>query len=235
MKLYFRKRIGQSSTELSLSIVYSFFLHVLVALATVFLYIKATPRVHVPLFYQVTLVGMPPDLTETPPPEEASPATPKKEPVPKLAKVTPKAKKVMPKKGNLPEFFREIPKPATVEATPPATSAEQPQVAVAGPVAVTAPEQDFKFSWYLTLVRDKIGRNWRPPPDANDAKAKILFTVNRSGWVDNVNLDTDHSSGTFGFQQAAVRAIRLSNPFPPLPEEFSKLSVEFSVDLMAGQ
>jgi outer membrane biosynthesis protein TonB len=47
-----------------------------------------------------------------------------------------------------------------------------------------------------------------------------------------VNLDTKNSSGTFGFQQAAVRAIRSSNPFPPLPEEFAKQSLEFSVDLM---
>ena len=34
------------------------------------------------------------------------------------------------------------------------------------------------------------------------------------------------------FQQAAVRAIRSSNPFPPLPDEFAKQSLEFSVDLM---
>jgi TonB family protein len=110
-----------------------------------------------------------------------------------------------------------------------------PQQAMTGPVAVTASQQDFKFGWYLALVREKIAQNWRPPPDTKDAKAKVLFTVNRSGWVDDVNLDADHSSGTFGFKQAAIRAIRSSNPFPPLPEEFSKLSVEFSVDLMAEQ
>ena len=61
----------------------------------------------------------------------------------------------------------------------------------------------------------------------------MIFSINRSGWVGEVNLDSEHSTGTFGFKQAAIRAIRAANPFPRLPEEFSKQTLEFSVDLMA--
>ena len=82
-------------------------------------------------------------------------------------------------------------------------------------------------------VRDKIGQNWNPPPDARDARVRVVFSVNRSGWVGEVKLVEKESSGTFQFQRAAVRAIHASNPLPPLPEEFPQQTLEFSVDLMA--
>jgi len=232
MTQYFRKRIGQSGDELTLAIVFAFFLHVLVALATVFLYIKATPRVHVPLFYQVMLVGPPPDLTEAPPPEEAATTPPKKEPAPKQAKVTPEAKEVTPKKGAMPEFFKETPNPAIEQAKPAETPGEQPQAAATGPVTVNSPQMDEKNKWYLGYLRARIEPNWKPTPDAKDAKARVLFTINRSGWMTDVNLDDEHSQGTFEFKQAAIRAIRASNPFPPMPDEFPKQSLELSVDLV---
>src|SRR5208283_1559036 len=235
MKQYFRKRIGQSGDELTLAIVFSFFLHVLVALATVFLYIKATPRVHAPLFYKVMLVGPPPDLTEATPPEEAAPTPPKNEPAPKQARVTPEAKKVTPKIGALPEFFKETPKPAIEPAKPAETPGEQPQAAATGPVTVTSPqmeEMDRKDNWYIGYLRARIEPNWKPTPDAKDAKARVLFTINRSGWMTDVYLDDEHSQGTFEFKQAAIRAIRASNPFPPMPDDFPKQSLELSVDLV---
>jgi TonB family protein len=40
------------------------------------------------------------------------------------------------------------------------------------------------------------------------------------------------SSGNFYFDQAAMRAILSSSPFPPLPEGFFKDSEVFSVDLV---
>jgi TonB family protein len=241
MNRYFRKRIGQSGADLTTAVVFSFFLHILVGLAAIFLYIKSAPKVHVPLFYQVMLVSQPADLAEPPPSEEAPPQQ-KQEPKQKQAKTPQKAKKAalkaektVSKKDTLPEFSEKKSKPTPEQEKPEEKSGEQQKAAASGPVAVTASQQDFKFAWYLALVREKIGQNWRPPPDMKDARAKVLFTVNRSGWVDDVNLDAEHSNGTFGFKQAAIRAIRSSNPFPPLPEEFSKLSVEFSVDLMAEQ
>jgi outer membrane biosynthesis protein TonB len=237
MKLRSGKRIGQSGSELTVTVFFSFIIHVLIVFAAVSLYIVKVPKVPPP-FYQVKLVGLPADLS--PPLQEVSaPLPPKEEPAPQKNKASTKAKKAVsktikaaPKKGALPELSQQQ-KPALAEEKP----AEKPadQAPAGSPVAVTTPQQDFKFSWYLVLVRDKIGQNWRPPPDAKDAKARLVFAVNRSGWVSEVNLDNEHSTGTFGFKQAAIRAVRASNPFPPLPEDFSKQSLEFSVDLMAEQ
>jgi len=236
MKLRSGKRIGQSGPELTLAVSFSLILHVLVILAAVFLRITSAPKQYIPPVYHVKLVGQPADLSQTLP-GEAVPAPPKKEPPPKKAKAVPKAKKAAlkaakaaPKKGALPELSQQKQKSTAPEKTESAPTT--PSTGKTENVAVSTPQQDFKFGWYLALVRDKIGQNWRPPPDAKGAKARIIFAVNRSGWVENVQLDAAHSSGTFGFQQAAIRAIRSSNPFPPLPEEFSKQSLEFSVDLM---
>jgi outer membrane biosynthesis protein TonB len=234
MKLRSGKRIGQSGSELSLAIVYSFFLHVLVALAAVFLYIKAAPKIYVPPFYEVMLVKQPVELPEAPPPKEVAPLPPKKEPAPKKEMTAPEVVKVIPKKETRPDLPEPKKEPTTAPEKPLEKVKEQPQTPSAG-VTVTTPQMDEKFSWYLVRLRGIIERNWKPTPDAKDAKARILFTVNRSGWVTVVNLDAEHSQGTFAFQQAAIRAINLSNPFPAMPDDLPKQSLDFTVDLVPKQ
>ncbi len=246
MKLFTGKRVGQSGRELTEAVFFSFFLHLLVLLAAVFLYLNVTPRTYVPPFYEVKLVGLlaePSALPQTPS-GGAAPALPKQEAkraALKGKKAAHKERKAPAKKGALPELAGRKQKTIIPEETKPAETPQQSTSAPAGEaapggkgetVAVSTPQQDFKFGWYLAAVRDKIGQNWRPPPDAKDAKARVVFSINRSGWVGDVNLDAENSLGTFGFKQAAIRAIRSSNPFPPLPEDFSKQSLLFSVDLM---
>ena len=254
MRLSSEKRIGQSGGELATAAVFSFFLHIII-FAAVFLYLHATPKKYFPPSYQVSqvkLVGMPAVPAELPqaPAVRSQPAPSKQE-----VKAAPREKKAAPhertvaKKSAMPELARPPQKPAlTKPAKPEEPLQKQPAASASGtPAGTTAPgakgesvgmpttQQDFKFGYYLDLVRVQISQHWRPPPDAPDAKARVVFSVNRSGWVGDINLDAGHSSGTFGFKQAAIRAIRSSNPFPPLPEEFSKQTLEFSVDLMAEQ
>ena len=251
MKLSSGKRIGQSGGELTTAAVFSFFLHIII-FAAVFFYLHATPK-YVPPIYQVKLVGLPSEPAKFPqaPPEANQPAPPKQKAkaAPKEKKAAPKAFKAETKKSAMPELARLPQKPAlSKSARPEEPLQEQPAASAGGtPAGTTVPgakgesvgmpttQQDFKFGYYLALVRGQISQHWRPPPDAPDAKARVVFSVNRSGWVGDVNLDAEHSSGTFGFKQAAIRAIRSSNPFPPLPEEFSKQTLEFSVDLMVEQ
>jgi TonB family protein len=247
MKLSSGKRIGQSGCELASAALLSFILHA-IFFAAALLYLHAIPKKYTPPFYEVKLVGQPTEAPELPkaPLATSQPAPPKQ--AKQEAKASPKGKKAAPKtlkaparKSAMPELARPPQKPVPAEPAesrqPPTTARGTPSE-TAGPgvkgesVAVTTSQPDFQFAWYLAVVRDKIGQNWRPPPDAKDAKARVTFSINRSGWVGNANLDTEHSTGTFGFKQAAIRAIRSSNPFPPLPEEFSKQTLEFSVDLM---
>lgn len=245
MKLRSGKRLGQSEYELALAVFFSFFLHVLVVVAALYLYVTVAPKAIVPPFYEVKLVALPAEVAPLP---QTAPAAPPKEmpkpeapPKPKTEKAhakakraAPKAAKAGPKKGAMPELGGEKQKSVESEqAKPEAAPAAAP--AKTENVAVTAPQDDFKFAYYLTQVREKISQYWRPPPDAKDAKVRIIFSINRSGWVSpgDVNIDEKNSTGTYGFKLAGVRAILSAKPFPQLPEEFPKQTLELSVDLIA--
>jgi len=143
--------------------------------------------------------------------------------------------KVPAQNSAMPELSEQRQKSKPEEIKPSESSEGQAQKATGGPQvgAVTTPQEVFKYDWYIASVREKIGQNWRPPMDSKDAKARVIFEINRSGWVLGVNIDTDHSTGATIFMQAAIRAIQSSNPLPPLPEDFGKQTLEFSVDLMA--
>jgi TonB family protein len=248
MRLLSGKRIGQSRPELAYAVLFSFFLHVIVLFTALFVYTSATPKTYVPPAYQVRLVGQPQDISQAPsggPAGGVTPPVPKHEekPAPKKSTIPQRVAKTAPAKGAMPELAQPKQRPIQEEeAKPEEIVKEQPAGPVRGPavsgggaasgVSVATAQPDFKFQYYISIVRDRIGQHWRPPPDVKDAKARVIFKINRSGWVVEVNLDAAHSNGTFGFQQAAVRAIRSSHPFPPLPEEFAKQSLEFSVDLM---
>lgn len=254
MKLRSRKRPEQSGYTLALAVLYSFFLHAAIVAVALFLHFLVLPKAVLPPAYQVKLVGQPKESVPTPvPTPAAAPALPKKEvapdtvkPSPKLKKAVVELKKAAPKKDSLPELTRQKKISAPSEQTKsneatPKKSPAIPSVPSEGPattakksesVGVTTPQQDFKYSYYIDTVSKQIGQNWNPPPGSKDAKARVIFKINRSGWVIAIRLDDEHSNGSFTFKQAAIRAINASNPFPRLPDEFFQSSLEFTVDLI---
>ena len=62
MKFSSGKRIGQSEQQLTTAVLFSFFLHVILFLTALFLHFTVMPRITVPPFYAVKLVGLPSDL-----------------------------------------------------------------------------------------------------------------------------------------------------------------------------
>jgi TonB family protein len=250
-----RNRPEQSGYTLALAVLYSFFLHASIVGVALFVHFFVFPKAVLLPAYHVKLVGLPKESVQTPaaaPAAAPAPAPAKKEKTPAM-KPSPKSKKavvalnkVPPKKDLVPDLTQQKKTPAPVEQTKSSEAAPQkspavPAVPAAGPattgkksegVDVTTPQQDFKYSYYIDNVTNQIKQNWNPPPDSSNAKARVIFKVNRSGWVVSVDLDKEHSNASFPFQQAALRAIRASNPFPPLPDEYFKQSLEFTVDLI---
>lgn len=221
MKLLTGKRVGQSGQELVVSVLFSFLLHLIVLFGALFLYLRATPIVDVPPFYEVMLVGQPAGAPEILPP--APPAPPEQK---QATKKGASAKGGMPglkKQKAVPEYVAEDDEAGPEKTGSEKSTKKQEAVAVATP-------QDFKFPPYLAIIRVKIGLNWNPPPGAKGAKAKVQFTILRSGRVTDTGLA--ESSGNFYFDQAALRAIQSSSPFPQLPEEFFQEQVVLSADLM---
>jgi TonB family protein len=183
----------------------------------------------------------PPPVQPAPPPAPAAPPAEKKAEPKKTKKAAPprpsRPVKAVVKKGALPELEQQKQKPAKQETEKPAQEAPAPpsaepakaegkQERVNEPVS----SEDFKFPQYLATIRGKIEQNWNPPPGIRGTKAKVQFRVVRSGRVADAKLQ--ESSGNFYFDQAAVRAILLSSPFPEMPDGFYKDHEDFSVDLM---
>lgn len=237
MRRFLGKRIGQSGHELALAVLFSFFLHTLLIVGSFIVYWAVVPKVFVPPAYRVKLVGLPSELPRTPREE-----TPKETPAPEKPKAAPKVKQTARKqalaalkKGAMPELDQRRQKPEQVQEheEEPAAPAETPKsVARADGVAVSPSSEEFKFPSYLATIRQKIERNWNPPPGAKGITAKVQFTILRSGWVVKNDLKLLASSGNFYFDQAAMRAILQASPFPEMPEEYPKPSLDLSVDLM---
>lgn len=101
-----------------------------------------------------------------------------------------------------------------------------------GSVAVDA--RDFEFTYYLRLVRDQIARHWSAPAGlgtgGKPVQAVVQFRVARDGSISGVRVE--ESSGIDFFDQAAARAVTISDPLPPLPLGFpaGDLGVHFGFE-----
>ena len=147
MKLLTGKRVGQSGQELVVSVLFSFLLHLIVLFGALFLYVRATPKVDVPPFYEVMLVGQP---------AGARSSFPLLRPLPRN-KSRQRRRGVRQGRDARPEKQKAVPEYVAEdeEAGSEKSSKKQEAVAVATP-------EDFKFPPYLAIIRVKIGRNWGP-------------------------------------------------------------------------
>jgi TonB family protein len=79
------------------------------------------------------------------------------------------------------------------------------------------------FAPYLTRILTIVRRNWFSvmPESAKlglTGNVGVLFSISKSGTVTKANFAAQ--SGARALDQAAIAAISMSNPFPPLPTEF---------------
>jgi periplasmic protein TonB len=205
----------------------SVWFHVLIIVLVVVPTLRLGRRVLRPSAYQVRVVELPP--------EPAPPAPPRVEPPPKQAPPKPKAAakpKISPPirhKAEAPPPLKPKPQPPPEPApkqeapraeTPPAEPAPAPpQPSLMVRPKIDAPE--FDCSSYCGVLQDKLSSEWKPPPVSaqGPVQAVVVFTINRDGKVDNVSLE--RSSGNFYFDQAALRAVELAKPLPPLPRAWT--------------
>jgi len=113
----------------------------------------------------------------------------------------------------------------------PGKKLKQKVVSIKGPYGnLEVEDLKFKYDYYLNLIRSKIDSRWdQPVAYKNPRQVLVEFIIRRNGRIENIHVK--ESSGDFFFDQTAVRAVRLSNPFPPLPrgykEDFLKVKYRF--------
>jgi TonB family protein len=101
-------------------------------------------------------------------------------------------------------------------------------------ITSVATDGDFRWSYYLAAIRNKIGSRWVPPPGMEAAggmvKAKLYFRISRDGQISVARIES--SSGHAFFDQTAMRALLAATPLPPLPAEYtdSYLGVHFGFE-----
>lgn len=206
----------------------------LVLLAVLFLF--RPPLAHLvrgPDAVQVALVD--PALLAAPRVAVPPPAPPKKvEPPPDRDAVR------IEKPKRAPERRREVqPEPPPAPTPEPEREPEPvaPYTAIgnsglSGAVSVDGPP--FEFSYYLQLIRSRVGQAWAPPAGlvstGQPIRAVVRFRITRDGAIRGLALET--ASGVEFFDRSAMRAVQLSDPMPPLPIGYSgsDLGVHFGFE-----
>ena len=86
---------------------------------------------------------------------------------------------------------------------------------------ITLDDEDFRFAYYLEVLRERIGYNWSPPAlfgAPSEVVATVYFKIARDGTISDEKVEK--TSNREIFDRAAVRAVSLSDPLPPLPAGF---------------
>jgi TonB family protein len=163
-----------------------------------------------------------------PPPAVQAPPEPKPEEIKPVEEKGVKLKPQKPEK-KVKEPRREE-RPAEAPAALP--SARIGPTGLRGDLAVDA--ATFEFTYYLVLVRNKIASNWAPPAGlaagGKTVRAVVYFRIGRDGELAGARLET--GSGADFFDRAALRAVVISDPMPPLPFGYAggELGVHFGFE-----
>ncbi|MEW5735351.1 MAG: cell envelope integrity protein TolA [Thermodesulfobacteriota bacterium] len=192
-----------------------------------------------------------PKIASLPKPKTEPKTEPVKPPEPKAAKVLPpdKTKKKAPdKKKSLAEALAAIQKQVRnrkEDSVAAAISAirEKENAAAEGGAAAAGPgvpggiaSRAFDvMDLYNLEMKDQITRKWAYPPamakDPSRLVVEILITIERDGRISEITLVS--RSGDSAFDDSVLRAVRLSDPLPPLPSSFREKSRSVSIQFKA--
>jgi len=88
----------------------------------------------------------------------------------------------------------------------------------------------FPYMYYLNQIRKKISENWLFTRESGNLRTVVYFRIKSNGEIEPPKLT--ESSGDKYFDQICIRAVKLSEPFPPLPsgyqEEYLGVYFEFA-------
>ncbi|MBN2409542.1 MAG: TonB family protein [Candidatus Aminicenantes bacterium] len=83
---------------------------------------------------------------------------------------------------------------------------------------------NFPYAYYLNIITDRVSSNWFSslvdPGVSGSFQTIVYFRIEKSGQITDVKIE--QSSGVTPLDLSAVRAVRASAPFPPLPREYGE-------------
>jgi periplasmic protein TonB len=93
---------------------------------------------------------------------------------------------------------------------------------------ISAPS-DFKYHWYLDMVRRKIESNWRPGTENTKISVVVSFEILSDGSTHAIRVTS--SSGDASIDKLGERAVMVSSPFVKLPPDFAgdRVAINFTL------
>jgi protein TonB len=106
------------------------------------------------------------------------------------------------------------------------------------PIPLDTPEP--KYQDYFNKVRERIKANWVYPRQAGERNIEgelvIEFHIAKDGRLEFIELRD--SSGTRILDDAALTAVKLAQPFPPVPDDIAKhtlaINGQFRYQIVSG-
>jgi TonB family protein len=81
---------------------------------------------------------------------------------------------------------------------------------------------NFPYTYYLQIITDRVSANWFTslvdPGVSGNFQTVIFFKINKDGQISD--LKVEEKSGLDPLDLSALRAVRTSAPFPPLPRDY---------------
>jgi protein TonB len=136
-------------------------------------------------------------------------------------KETPKAKETATASDNLPNAVEQVPQDKQTGNA--VSGAAQSEAGGLGEGGISLDNANFKYSYYTTALVRRIRQNWHFVASYGKLRALVHFRIERNGTVTDISVI--ESSGSDGFDAGAVRALKISSPFPPLPDGFEDPSL----------
>jgi periplasmic protein TonB len=103
--------------------------------------------------------------------------------------------------------------------------------------AMSFDNESFNFAYYGTSVQTKLSNNFFPPPQAFVAgktfETTVFFVIGKNGEL--LESRVERSSGFQQLDDAAMRALLVSQPFPPLPVGFRGMELGVYMRFRCGQ
>ena len=95
------------------------------------------------------------------------------------------------------------------------------------PIADDTPDM---FKGYMRRMQMKIKSNWEPPEQDTSKRVVVFYTIKKNGKLGSYKVLK--TSGSRALDRAAIKALKKSEPFEPLPEGFTKdyVEVQFTFD-----
>jgi protein TonB len=134
------------------------------------------------------------------------------------------------------QFITASCRPAVIEALPAASKSSSiwRQPGASGNVAARAEEVRVDVAQpqhqaYFSTIRERIRSKWVYPRPAGErgieGELLIEFHIAKDGRLEYIELR--HSSGTQILDEAALTAVKLAQPFPPVPDSLCKETLGF--------